>query len=222
MALGRWLLAHDLEVPAEVYPLAEMSFAPSRQDVLALVDDYVVTVLAPLIEPSPGEAPGTDAPEADLNRADAADADAADADDAPEDALDSDTDRDTDGDTDDDTGEDPDDEASQPPRRADAANVAPALDRTASEMTVDPRVRSEASRRMWTLRAALAPMGIHVSVRGLRSGDGGEIANLLGTSRARIVGMLDILRMEWAALGTELCAAVLCDFARTASGGQGG
>ena len=83
MALGRWLLAHDLEVPAEVYPLAEMSFAPSRQDVLALVDDYVVTVLAPLIEPSPGEAPGTDAPEADLDRADAADADAADADAGP-------------------------------------------------------------------------------------------------------------------------------------------
>ena len=75
---------------------------------------------------------------------------------------------------------------------------------------------------MRTLRAALAPMGVHVSVRGLRSGDGGEIANLLGTSRARIVGMRDILRMEWAALGTELCAAVLCDFARTASGGQGG
>lgn len=140
IGLCRYLRREGLELPADVYPMPEMSFPPTRADLHALVDDYVVHVLTPTAEAS-------DRPVA-------------------------------------------------------AASARASLD---------------------ALAEALRPLGIRVGRRGLRGGeDGGELADLLAASRTRIVGMLDVLRREWRLLGDEICAAVICDFVRTASGGAGG
>lgn len=140
IALCRYLVAQGEELPAEVFPVSEMAFAPTRRDWLDLVDDYVVAVLGPT-------AAGHDRPAA-----------------------------------------------------------------------------AEAAReRLAALGDALSPRGIRVSARGLRGGeDDGDLGDLLAGSRTRIVGMLDVLRHEWGLLGSEICAAVICDFVRTAAGGHGG
>lgn len=127
IALVRYLHDCDEDWPAEVYPLPEMAFPLTRDDTLALVDDYVVTTLQNSNSP-------------------------------------------------------------------------------------------HAANRLVTLKQALEPLGVHLRKDGLR-GEADAMEGAFGRSRSRFAAARRILEREWQLLGADVCAAVICDFERSAPGG---
>ncbi len=98
------------------------------------------------------------------------------------------------------------------------ADVLAVVDDYLVAVLVDAASR-HAKARVESLRAALKPLNVRVRTDGLR-GQGDGVEDVFGRARARFVAASRILRREWALLGTDVCAAVICDFERTALGGQ--
>ena len=84
--------------------------------------------------------------------------------------------------------------------------------------TLQPSTSPHAAPRLSSLKQALAKLGVQLRADGLR-GQGDAVEDVLGRSRARFAAAKQILTHEWQLLGTDLCAAVICDFERSAPGG---
>ncbi|MCO4763174.1 MAG: DEAD/DEAH box helicase family protein [Myxococcales bacterium] len=83
--------------------------------------------------------------------------------------------------------------------------------------TLQPSESPHAKPRIASLKAALGKLGVQVRKDGLR-GQGDAIEDALGRSRARFVAARRIMRRELELLGIDICAAVICDFERSAPG----